>query len=517
MSVLVSVVIPVFNAAPYLDECLRSIAGQSFKSIEIIIINDGSTDNSEEVIKKYSSSDSRIKYFSQDNHGLGYTRNRGISLTEGQYIFFLDSDDTIPRNAIQKLVEAASKEEADYSAGKVLRFNKERKYVPIRHLEFKLYKKSETTTVSQNPEILQDSIACNKLWKKDFLVKNELSFTEGKLYEDLALTLKAAVLANKIAVIDDVVYHWRVREEEGQPSITQEQMKLHNTLDRLHALQSNRLWLRQAGVRDRVMEENDLKSLLDVLRLHVIKYAQIEESEKQEWQNRILGFLKEIPDRVADRLPKKEKNLYDLLISGNFTDLALFSKMYTNTETVPIVLQKDNEFILKGTKAAYNVTGDLKPIMIVRDIKEKADEWVMTGEITIPKASSQIIGEFYGLTRISKEFVKTSMTMKSSAESALYPYEKQSFKVSINPALFCTSSAEPVFDFYYRLSGDDTLHKPARVRLASNLKMPLQFKAARKVITLYRTNYGNLSIRIENFSLAKNAFRLISRYVSSGR
>ncbi|QDY44750.1 glycosyltransferase family 2 protein [Planococcus glaciei] len=134
MKELISIVIPVYNALPYLEECLASATSQSYSNLEIIVINDGSTDASEGVARKFAEADKRIKLHSQENQGLGYTRNRGIRISSGNYIFFLDADDAIPKNAISSLATAIARNDADYAVGKVVRFNESRMYVPIRHL-----------------------------------------------------------------------------------------------------------------------------------------------------------------------------------------------------------------------------------------------------------------------------------------------------------------------------------------------------------------------------------------------
>src|SRR5690606_16938614 len=92
---LISVVIPVYNVELYLDQCIRSIIDQSYSNIEIILINDGSTDGSHEICEPWANKDGRIKYIKQINQGLGPTRNRGINLANGRYITFIDSDDWI--------------------------------------------------------------------------------------------------------------------------------------------------------------------------------------------------------------------------------------------------------------------------------------------------------------------------------------------------------------------------------------------------------------------------------------
>ncbi|QUW21220.1 glycosyltransferase family 2 protein [Sporosarcina sp. Marseille-Q4063] len=503
MSELVSIIIPVYNAKPFIESCLNSVANQDYQFLEVIIINDGSTDGSEDLIKEYIKNDTRFKLFSQENHGLGYTRNRGISLSNGKYIFFLDSDDIIPRNSIRSLVTAVEKNNADYAVGKVIRFNTERKYIPIRHLEFNLYNKNISTTVLKNPEMMQDSIACNKLWKRDFLVDNNLFFQEDRYYEDLTLTMKAAVIANEIEVITEVVYHWRVRENENKPSITQQQMKLKNTLDRLDALSYNRQWLITSGREKRLIEENDLKSLLDVLRLHVNKYSLIKKEEMEEWKESVISFLKQIPLNIVGKLPEKEKELYKLLMNRNYLDLMLFSQMLTNTEKNPIVIQRKKSFVLKAKDNTYEVTHYLKPTMVVRKVEQLNSEWKLSGDLIIPKASYKTDGKIFIISRKEKDVIYSgNVNLNPVTENSCYPYEKLLFQVNLDTKVFLKYKNDYIFDFYFHLE-EYPSYGSARVRLGSNTKSKFNIKNRNRAISLYRTNFGNLSIRIQKYHAVK--------------
>nr|WP_276570925.1 glycosyltransferase family 2 protein [Cytobacillus firmus] len=495
VSALVSIVIPVYNAAPYLDECLKSVIDQSYQALEVIIINDGSTDQSEEIINQYVNQDSRLTLINQQNHGLGYTRNKGISLSNGTYIFFLDSDDRIPAHAIQSLVKAALKGDADYAAGKVIRFNEERKYIPIRHLEFNLYKKNETTALLNQPEMLQDSIACNKLWNKDFVKKNNLHFTEGKYYEDLAFTMKGAVLAGKIAIVNSFVYEWRVREGEDKPSITQQQMKLQNTLDRISALSSNRQWLKANQIPVKIIQEHDLKSLLDLLRLHVMKYALIDDADRERWEDVVTSFLNEIPSDTALKLPAKEKKLYDLFINKNYNELKLFSLIYTNTETTPIVFQESSRFLLKGEEKTYDVTKDFKPTVIISKIVSDDLGFEISGVLTIPKASKQAFGEIYATVRGSKDkIILTNVESQPVEESHPYLFENQKYKAWIQAKAFKNVLRGSTLDLYFRLV-DYPAYRPARIRVSPGVNTPEGIKEP--ALSFYRTNLGNMSIEIK--------------------
>lgn len=500
MDSLVSVIVPVYNSEIYLEACLNSILNQTYKKIEVIIINDGSSDDSESIIKKYAEADTRIKYFTQTNNGLGYTRNKGIRLSSGEFIFFLDSDDIVPNTAINDLVTAIEKNKSDIAVGKVIRINNHRMYIPIRHLEFDLYREGTLTNLMKSPELLQDSIACNKLWRKDFLFKHQLLFTEGRYYEDLNLTLKGAILAEDISVTNKVVYYWRVRDL-GDPSITQEQMKLENTVDRIQALAANRKWLLDNKIENRIVREHDLKCLLDILRLHVIKFSQVKEEEKQKWLREIEDFIKKVPSDISRKLPDKEYKIYRLLMEKKYNDLYLFSQLFMGTETKQIVVQDKDKFLLKGTSQVYDVTNYLKPTMVVSKIEKEKTNWLLIGNLSIPKASKKIIGELYAVNRKSKEnIIICEIMAQPIVETSCYPYEEQNFGININNSLLKWLKSGSTYDFYYRLK-EFPNYLPSRVRLLEDGCSLIERKTNYK---MYRTNYGNLSLEVSNESLLKS-------------
>jgi glycosyltransferase involved in cell wall biosynthesis len=515
LSVLVSVIIPVYNSSPYLESCLQSVIKQSYQQLEILVINDGSTDNSQTIIEQFIQKDNRIKGLTQENHGLGYTRNRGILQSKGKYLFFLDSDDEIPQNAIKKLVNAARTYDADYAVGKVLRFNTGRRYTPVRHNEGNLYDKNQATTLSEKPELLQDSIACNKLWKKEFIINNSLSFIEGRYYEDLEMTLKAAVLAKKIAIVKETVYLWRVRDNEDNPSITQQQMKLDNTIDRLNALDANRIWLIETGVSGHIAAEHDLKALLDILRLHVLKYSLIDEVDRPEWQDRVISFLKQIPEGVVQKLPNKEKRLYNLLMKQQYSELELFSQMYTNIEIHPIVKQEGLQFFIQGENQTYDITYDLKPTMVLSEIKKhKEGYWQLFGEVIIPKASLQTTGHFYAVERDTKDVIKLGpVEFKPSGENGVYHYENQLVKITLDPRVFPKVKGESIYDFYFRLSWNEQQHRPTRVRVKRLDDQAPSFTIRQLYFSIYRTNNGNLSLKLTRADLKTKLKNLLKKFI----
>ena len=109
----ISIIIPVYNAEQYLEDCLLSISQQTFGDFEILAVNDGSTDRSLEILKKYQEKEPRLKVFSQENKGVSAARNLGVEYAKGEYIIFLDSDDYIENNMIESLLKVAIENQSD--------------------------------------------------------------------------------------------------------------------------------------------------------------------------------------------------------------------------------------------------------------------------------------------------------------------------------------------------------------------------------------------------------------------
>ena len=120
---LISVIVPVYNVAPYLELALDSIRYQSYQNLEIILINDGSTDDSESICKDIASQDERFRYIYQENAGASVARNRGLDLASGEYIIFVDSDDWLDTSAIEILYRNLKKYDADIAAGNYNMYN----------------------------------------------------------------------------------------------------------------------------------------------------------------------------------------------------------------------------------------------------------------------------------------------------------------------------------------------------------------------------------------------------------
>lgn len=234
--VSLSVIVPVYNVELYLDECLASLANQTATDIEVIIIDDGSLDSSAAIAKSYANRLSNFHYYYKDNGGLGSARNYGIARARGEYMTFCDSDDVIPENAYENMLNKARRFNSDIVMGNVNRFNSKKTWVSALHKPV-FNRPYDSVTVKDVPEIIFDTISCNKLYKRSFWDSASVSFPEGVLYEDIPVVVPLLCTASSISTVCDICYSWRAREGADR-SITQNRAEFRNLHDRIEALKS---------------------------------------------------------------------------------------------------------------------------------------------------------------------------------------------------------------------------------------------------------------------------------------
>lgn len=207
----VSIIVPVYNVEKYLPECLDSLVNQTLKDIEIICVNDGSTDNSLDILKKYSQKYSNIIVINQANKGLGATRNVGVSYASGEYIGYVDSDDFVDSAMFEKLYTVAKACDADVALTNFYIYLNDTGYVyPYRDMKL-LHRLNVLGSFNayQNPEVLLNVGCWDKLYKRSFLQQNNIAFPEKRIYEDVLYSYSSLTYANKIVALTDRLYYYR--------------------------------------------------------------------------------------------------------------------------------------------------------------------------------------------------------------------------------------------------------------------------------------------------------------------
>ncbi|MBR3146482.1 MAG: glycosyltransferase family 2 protein [Bacilli bacterium] len=196
----ISVIIPVYNGEKYIRKCLDSVINQTKKEIEIVVVNDGSTDNTESIIKEYK--DKRIKYFKNTNHGIGYSRNFGVSKSSGKYIMFLDSDDYIDKDECKLLYEKCLEDDLDISICDFYKvYNND--LIEVNLGDFK------SSSLKDNPDIITEFLnPWGKLYNKKILTDNKIKFVENLKYEDAPFVIETFCNAKKIGKVNKALHYY---------------------------------------------------------------------------------------------------------------------------------------------------------------------------------------------------------------------------------------------------------------------------------------------------------------------
>jgi CDP-glycerol glycerophosphotransferase len=231
----VTIVVPVYNVERYLALCLQSICAQNYKNLEVILVIDGSTDNSLAVARKFQSK-LDLHILEQDNAGLSAARNAGVrAIEKTDYLMFLDSDDALAPQALHSMVNQVIKTGSDFVVGDTARM---KGVTRLKRRDTRaVFAKGtiSSTTLLEQPQVIQDVTAWNRLFDFKFYQRNQFTFPEGMFFEDMALMTKVYVRAAKFDILAQTVYLWRVRTE-GDKSITQQTNDEQKLADRITAL-----------------------------------------------------------------------------------------------------------------------------------------------------------------------------------------------------------------------------------------------------------------------------------------
>jgi len=213
----ISVILPVYNVENYLKECLDSVINQSYKNLEIICVNDGSTDNSLEILKKYETKDSRVKLIDQENQGVSAARNQGIKHATGDYIAFVDPDDILERNAYEITLKKMKKDVDIIIFGYTAFPNATGWW---KHAGDNIDKIYTNDSINAYFDCHISHIVWNKLYKKSIIDENNIEFdTNLKMAEDVDFNLQIFVHTKKVQLIENKFYNYRLKRKNSLTDI----------------------------------------------------------------------------------------------------------------------------------------------------------------------------------------------------------------------------------------------------------------------------------------------------------
>lgn len=319
----ISVIIPVFNAAKYLRKCMDSICNQTYKEIEIICINDGSGDDSLSILNEYASSNTNIIVINQPNQGVSTARNNGIERATGQYITFIDSDDFVEAEYVNKLVSSLREPDIDFVCSGAIVFSSEG---DIKTEELN----PSTLELTNSPDIIKflqtplNTSTWSKLYRSDLIKKNNLRFKPGlSLGEDSNFNYHYFAHCNKIVISDYVGYHYRI--DVG--SSLSHQNHTHVLLRIYDDINQKKTILHQKGVYD-----EDASKYIAELIIHLLFDELVRQSVLPK-QERDLEDLKHIVSDLGESWEKIKEYKGYLQISGLYKWL-FFNKKFEVLMTI---------------------------------------------------------------------------------------------------------------------------------------------------------------------------------------
>lgn len=297
--VKVSVIVPAYNEEKHIKSCLDSIIANDLKEIEIIVINDGSTDSTKEILEEYKNKYDIIKVIEKENEGQGSARNIGIDLAKGEFLTFVDADDEIHNNMLSKMYEKLQKEQADICVCDYFEINKDNKLV----------KKAipQKTEDIKKDYIVSIAGPCNKLIRAEILKKNSLYFPKTGIYEDIAMVPLIATYTNKIVYLEEPLYYYYIRQGSTmrQTKFNEKLLSIYNVLDILEK------GFKQTGALEQYKEELEFIYIKHLLYAGNGRFLEYKEG-KQEVK-KIANIIKlKYPNWRKNKYYKKQSKLFKL-------------------------------------------------------------------------------------------------------------------------------------------------------------------------------------------------------------
>ena len=389
----ISVVVAFFNNEDDLGDCLDSIAAQTHPDLEVIMVDDASTDDSAEIARAKAAADPRFTLLQPEHGGPGGARNRGVERARGEYLAFVDGDDVLPANAYELLLHTLERSGSDFVSGAVYRVGP-KGITPSALHSLALKGRQTGTHVTRTPRLLYDVSVWNKLFRRSFWDAHQLSYPEGVVWEDLRLMTKAHVLARAVDVIPDIVYYWRERAQ-GRLSITQSRTSVANLRDRMTAMNDIDQFI-AAHSTARLLRAHQRKALKNDLWLYVQDLHKVTDAYRAEFADLVNGYLDHVGRRVLNSLPAPHKLAYHLVRIRAMPQLAELAAWLVEqpVRQVPVVRQRGrlradlpfrtNSPVPIPSRVFRPHWRDLDPYMRVDDIEWEDNRLVVTGRANVP-------------------------------------------------------------------------------------------------------------------------------------
>ncbi|GIH89524.1 CDP-glycerol glycerophosphotransferase family protein [Planobispora siamensis] len=330
-----SVIVITYNDAARVPRAVRSVLDQSLRNVEVIVVDDASTDDTEQVVLALQREDPRVRYLrrADNSGGCGAPRNDGVAAARAPYAMFLDSDDRLARHACKSLLVEIERTGADFVTAQISRFyettRKTKRYYPS------LFTRRRTVEgIAEEPEMFLDSFATNKLYRTDLL--RRIPFREDLHFEDHLFTAELYCVARRFAVVPWTVYLWhRARAtDEFRTSISQRFTEMDNLRQRVRAARLSDEALRRRG-RGELVPERQYRFLRQDLRVYLNPLPARDRAWAEEFAAEVGPYLAEIDPAMIDRLEPVARICCHLILDGRVEDLIVAARSLNGPKAAP--------------------------------------------------------------------------------------------------------------------------------------------------------------------------------------
>jgi len=402
----ISVIVPVYNVEEYLRECLDSLVNQTFKDIEVIMVNDGSTDNSPKIIEEYASKYDNFYAYHKENGGLASARNYGLQFAKGEYLAFLDSDDFIPLDAYEKLYDLAKKTGSEIVTGKPVRFKSNKVYDSTLHKKV-FCETIINTHVTKMPQLIYNNTCWNNLFLHDFWKKYQLRFPQI-LYEDIPVMIPAYFYSTSTSILEDVVYYWRVREGANL-SITQKRNELSNFFDRMKSIQLVDDFYKNNHITDEYLViEKDFRFLSLDIALYLNQLDNVDEEYIEHFVDIVNPFVARRHPEAFRRLSAINKLKYRLLQDEKINELLDVIRFEKKEMKYVKPERRQGRFYIHCPyrslypQEMFDVTDELSPVCRIEEMDWEGNTLKIAGHTYIGKVDSKFASRVHLKATIKK-------------------------------------------------------------------------------------------------------------------
>ncbi|MYS16325.1 glycosyltransferase [Streptomyces sp. SID4982] len=347
----VTVVVAAYNASATLDRALRSALSQTHRNLEVLVLDDASTDGTLAVAHRYAEQDPRVQVVvrTRNSGGVGSPRNHGIEIATGQYLMFLDADDELPHRACETLLASALATGADITAGRAIRVNLDKGENTVWQPQ--LYGADRTVEggLAAMPELFEDPIAAAKLYRTEFLHEHGIRFPQGVHFEDTYFSTLASYFAGTISLLTAPVYRWIWERESDTPSLTNRRGELRSIRDRVLVHQWTDDFLARQGA-DELIARKAAKFLSHDLGLYMGPLRAGDDAYREGFLRATGPYLRTLPDDCWDLCGPLERVRGFALMQGR-ADVALTAADFTQRRPVlsSDLVERDGKVFWSGS------------------------------------------------------------------------------------------------------------------------------------------------------------------------